>query len=77
MIPHIFVYTGATHADMMEAAQSFVCMLTGIRGYSFTATIHVKTVKANWDNGFATNKSVGFSAYPGSHYVEILTKTAI
>ena len=32
--------TGATHADLMEAVQSFVCVLIGIHSQSLKTTIH-------------------------------------
>ena len=31
---------GATHADLMKAVQSFVCVLIGIHNQSLTTTIH-------------------------------------
>ena len=32
--------TGATHADLMEAVQSFVCVLIGIHSQSLKTIIH-------------------------------------
>ena len=32
--------TGAIHADLMEAVQSFICVLIGIHGQSLITTIH-------------------------------------
>ena len=37
----LFGDIGATHADLMEAAQSFVCVLIGIHGLWLTLTNHV------------------------------------
>ena len=37
----LFGDIGATHADLMEAAQSFVCVSIGIHGRWLTPTIHV------------------------------------
>ena len=37
----LFGDVGATHADLMEAAQSFVCVSIGIHGRWLTPTIHV------------------------------------
>ena len=32
--------TGANHADLMEAVQSFIYVLIGIHSQSFTTTVH-------------------------------------
>ena len=33
--------TGATHADLMEAVQSFICVLIGMHSQSLTTTINM------------------------------------
>ena len=37
----VFGDIGVTHADLMEAVQSFVCVVIGIHGKGLTPTIHV------------------------------------
>ena len=38
---------GATHADPMEAIQSFVCVVIGIHGRELVPTIHVQKGETN------------------------------
>ena len=37
----VFGNIGANHADLMEAIQSFVCVVIGIHGRGLAPTIHV------------------------------------
>ena len=38
----VFGDNGATHADLMETVQSFVCVLIGVHGRDLTTNTHVK-----------------------------------
>ena len=38
----VFGDIGATHADLTEAVQSFVCVIIGIHGRRLTPTIHIR-----------------------------------